>query len=75
MEMAQRLLNMECPKGPADLVIDSDTYNEIDDQFAVSYALHAPEKLRVKALYAAPFTNERSAGRFPMRMAAAKDVL
>jgi inosine-uridine nucleoside N-ribohydrolase len=59
---AQRLLNMECPKGPVDLVIDSDTYNEIDDQFAISYALHAPEKIRVKALYAAPFTNERSTG-------------
>lgn len=59
---ARRQLNMECPKGPVDLVIDSDTYNEIDDQFAISYALHAPEKLRVKALYAAPFTNERSTG-------------
>ena len=62
MNAAQRLLNMECPKGPVDLVIDSDTYNEIDDQFAISYALHASEKLRVRALYAAPFTNERSAG-------------
>ncbi len=28
---AQRLMNMECPKEPVDLVIDSDTYNEIDD--------------------------------------------
>ncbi len=58
----QRLLNMECPKGPVDLVIDSDTYNEIDDQFAISYALRAPEKLRLQALHAAPFTNERSTG-------------
>ncbi len=58
----QRLKNMECPKGCVDLVIDSDTYNEIDDQFAISYAIHAPEKLTVKALYAAPFTNERSTG-------------
>jgi len=58
----RRLLNMECPKGPIDLVIDSDTYNEIDDQFAIAYALHAPEKIRIKALYAAPFTNERSTG-------------
>ncbi len=58
----QRLLNMECPKAPVDLVIDSDTYNEIDDQFAISYALRAPEKIRLQALYAAPFTNERSTG-------------
>ncbi len=58
----QRLLNMECPKGPVDVIIDSDTYNEIDDQFAISYALRAPEKIRLQALYAAPFTNERSSG-------------
>ncbi len=59
---AQRILNMECPRGPVDLVIDSDAYNEIDDQFAISYAIHAPEKIRVRALYAAPFANERSSG-------------
>lgn len=58
----QRLLNMEYPEGRVDLVIDSDTYNEIDDQFAISYAIHAPEKITVKAFYAAPFTNERSSG-------------
>jgi len=58
----QRIKNLECPEGRADIVIDSDTYNEIDDQFAISYAIHAPEKITVKALYAAPFTNERSSG-------------
>ena len=59
---SQRLRNMECPEGHADIVIDSDTYNEIDDQFAISYAIHAPGKITVKAIYAAPFTNERSTG-------------
>lgn len=58
----QRLRNLECPEGPLDLVIDSDTYNEIDDQFAIAYAIHAPEKIRVQALYAAPFYNEHSTG-------------
>lgn len=58
----QRAANLEWPEGRVDLVIDSDTYNEIDDQFAISYAIHAPDKISVKALYAAPFTNERSAG-------------
>ena len=58
----QRSMNLNCPKGRVDIVIDSDTYNEIDDQFAISYAIHAPEKIAVKALYAAPFTNERSSG-------------
>ena len=43
-------------------MLDTDTYNEIDDQFAVVYALLSPERLRVEALYAAPFHNERSTG-------------
>ncbi|MBE0696069.1 MAG: nucleoside hydrolase [Anaerolineaceae bacterium] len=44
------------------MVLDTDTYNEIDDQFAVVYALLSPEQLQVEALYAAPFTNDRSTG-------------
>ena len=58
----QRLKNLECPREKADVVLDTDAYNEIDDQFAISYALKAQEKLDVKALYAAPFFNERSSG-------------
>jgi inosine-uridine nucleoside N-ribohydrolase len=50
------------PTGLVDMVLDTDAYNEIDDQFAIAYALHAPEKLNVCALYAAPFFNERSSG-------------
>lgn len=43
------------------IVMDTDTDNEIDDQFAVAYALGAPN-VSVKALYAAPFDNDRSTG-------------
>ncbi|MFZ5517059.1 MAG: nucleoside hydrolase [Candidatus Zhuqueibacterota bacterium] len=46
--------------GTIDMVLDTDTYNEIDDQFAVVYSLVSPERLNVRALYAAPFYNERS---------------
>lgn len=35
----QRLKMLTTPSGIIDLVIDSDTDNEIDDQFAISYAL------------------------------------
>lgn len=48
------------PAGKVEAVVDSDTYNEIDDQFAVAYALRAPEKIQVEAVYAAPFHNDRS---------------
>lgn len=58
---AQRLALLECPKGKVDMVLDTDAYNEIDDQFAISYALKAKEKLNLLALYAAPFLNARSA--------------
>lgn len=44
----------------ADMVLDTDTYNEIDDQFALGYALLSPERMRVQAVYAAPFLNPRS---------------
>lgn len=43
-----------------DMVIDTDTYNEIDDQFALCYSLLSPERLNVRAVYAAPFFNEKS---------------
>ncbi|WP_274363475.1 nucleoside hydrolase [Paenibacillus thermotolerans] len=44
------------------MVLDTDTFNEIDDQFAVVYALKSPEAMEVEALYAAPFFNELSSG-------------
>lgn len=46
---------------PVRMALDTDTYNEIDDQFAVVYALLSPE-LDVQAIYAAPFHNNRSSG-------------
>ena len=48
--------------GVLDCVLDTDAYNEIDDQFAIVYALQSPERLNVQAIYAAPFWNDRSSG-------------
>jgi purine nucleosidase len=59
---ATRLVRLEPPNGKARMVLDTDTYNEIDDQFAVVYALLSPEQMTVEAIYAAPFHNERSDG-------------
>lgn len=41
------------------MVFDTDTYNEVDDQFALAYALLS-DNLKVEAIYAAPFHNNRS---------------
>jgi len=48
------------PAGPVDAVVDSDTYNEIDDQFAVAYAMLSGARVKVEAIYAAPYLNDRS---------------
>ncbi|NLB91571.1 MAG: nucleoside hydrolase [Clostridiales bacterium] len=48
------------PTKKVSMVLDTDTYNEVDDQFALAYSLLSPEKLEVEAIYAAPFYNERS---------------
>ncbi len=61
MDREQFLKNLERPKGKIDVVLDTDAYNEIDDQFAISYMLTYPEKLNVKGITAAPFLNEKSA--------------
>lgn len=41
------------------LIIDTDTYNEIDDQFAIAYAMLS-DNINLLALTAAPFENHRS---------------
>ena len=57
-----RIERLRPPIGKIRMVLDTDTYNEIDDQFALVYALLSPDKLAVEAIYAAPFHNARSAG-------------
>ncbi len=55
------LARLEPPEGVVRVVLDTDAYNEIDDQFAIAYALRSP-RLEVEAVYAAPFHNARSTG-------------
>jgi len=47
---------------PSRMVLDTDTYNEIDDQFALVHALLSPDRVELEAIYAAPFGNGRSEG-------------
>ncbi len=53
---------LRLPSGKIDMVLDTDAYNEIDDQFALVLALRSADKLNVEAVYAAPFHNQRSNG-------------
>ena len=42
------------------VILDTDTYNEVDDQFALAHLLLSPGQVEVEAVYAAPFFNDRS---------------
>lgn len=44
------------PQGPVRLLIDTDTANEIDDQYAIAWALLSPEHMTVEAITAEPFS-------------------
>ena len=54
-----RLERLSPPAPGSRVVIDTDTDNEIDDQFALVHALLSPS-LNIEAVYAAPFVNARA---------------
>ena len=56
-----RINQLQPPTGKkVRMVLDTDTYNEVDDQFALAYAYLSDEKIQLEAVYAAPFKNRRS---------------
>jgi inosine-uridine nucleoside N-ribohydrolase len=59
---ARMIRRLERPDHPVDVVLDTDTFNEIDDQYALAYLIKSSDKLRLQAIYAAPFFNNKSVG-------------
>ncbi|NCB08589.1 MAG: nucleoside hydrolase [Bacteroidia bacterium] len=55
-----RINQLKAPSGKVRMVLDTDTYNEVDDQFALAYAFLSKERIELEAVYAAPFHNKRS---------------
>lgn len=51
-----RAARLALPRGRPRVVIDTDAANEIDDQFALAWALLSPQQLAIEAMYAAPFS-------------------
>ena len=60
MDHNQYLKNLTPPEEKIDVVLDTDAYNEIDDQYAIGYMLRCPEKFNIKGFCAAPFFNSNS---------------
>jgi len=59
---AKAIKRLERPTNPVDVVLDTDMFNEVDDQFALAYLLNSNDKLTTKGIYAAPFFNHHSSG-------------
>ena len=60
MNEVMRIKNLQVPNGKIDVVLDTDTFNEIDDQYALAYLLKSKDKLDLKAIYAAPYSRRGS---------------
>ena len=49
------LKRLQPPTGLVDVILDTDAYNEIDDQYAIAYLLLSSDRLRTVGICAAPF--------------------
>ncbi len=56
-EMRRRL---EPPQGKIRLISDTDTYNEIDDQYAIAWALLSQDVLEIEGVLAEPYSFRRN---------------
>lgn len=56
----QKIIDDLNAPGKKNFILDTDTFNEIDDQFAVAYGMLS-ENIHFLALTAAPFRNDRAA--------------
>ncbi len=62
LALATQMKSHAAPQpGAPSAVLDTDTYNGIDDQFAIAYAMLSPDAMTVEAIYAAPFVNRLAA--------------
>ena len=52
--------DIKIPKTKIDVVLDTDAYNEVDDQWAIAYLLRSGDRLNLKEIYTAPFFNRKS---------------
>ena len=58
MSKGERRKRLSVPCEKLRLVLDTDAKNEIDDQFAIAWALKSTDRFEVEAVYAAPFSHD-----------------
>ena len=59
---AEMTARLKRPAGKTDIILDTDTFNEIDDQFALAYLLKSTESVVFQAVTAAPFYRDPRIG-------------
>ncbi len=57
----KKYLNMLKDGTRKKIILDTDCYNEIDDQFALAYLMRSPDRVEILSVNAAPFKNSRAA--------------
>ena len=57
MHDLMELIRSEKPKN---IILDTDAYNEADDQFCLAYCMRSPDRINLLSINAAPFLNSRS---------------
>lgn len=55
----QELIASDCKKN---IILDTDAYNEVDDQFCIAYLMKRPDRINLLSINAAPFFNSNSTG-------------
>ena len=53
---------LKVPSGKVGVLLDTDAFNEADDQYAISYMLLSADRINPVAICAAPFFNNKSSG-------------
>ncbi len=56
---------LKLPAGKVSVVIDTDAANEIDDQFALAWALSRQDQLDIRGIYATPFSFQHRRALYP----------
>ena len=54
------ILNKKEDNQKVDVILDTDTYNECDDQFALSYLLKSQDKFNIEAITVAPYHHDNN---------------
>lgn len=61
MKMTPQELISELKNGKKKkIILDTDAYNEVDDQYAIAYSMLSPDRVEILSINAAPFLNKRS---------------